>query len=175
MLSCGSSAGVRAGDFAPQSAADCCGVLALCHAMARDCPFDCYRYVICTQHDMFFLPHINVPGNRISWLVAMCGLLAEPDDGAQASTGKGVRVGPRSLRSSMVLRMVLGRITSDRAPDEVLMRHLGTWVQNAMAAAMVHYFSSCGAAATLAGMVRHLFWKGVEDMAWCSVRKAQVQ
>lgn len=105
---------------------------------------------------MLFLPYINVPGPRISWLVAVCGLLAEPEGGnaeQEKPTGKGVRMGPRALRSSMVLRMVLSRIVSDRAPDEVLMRHIGTWVQNATAAAMVHYFSSRGAASTLAGMV----------------------
>lgn len=116
---------------------------------------------------MLFLPYINVPGPRISWLVAVCGLLAEPEGGnaeQEQPTGKGVRMGPRALRSSMVLRMVLSRIVSDRAPDEVLMRHIGTWVQNATAAAMVHYFSSRGAASTLAGMVRinALFFSGMQ-------------
>lgn len=111
------------------------------------------RYVICTQHDLHFLPYINVPGARISWLVAMCGVLADAKIDGESSGG-GVRMNPRALRSSMVLRLVLSRITSDRAPDEVLMRHIGTWVQNATAAAMVHYFSSRGAAPALAALVR---------------------
>lgn len=91
---------------------------------------------------MHYLPFINVPCARISWLVAMAGLMA------------GLKASPRALRSSMVLRMVLQQITSDRAPNEVLMRYAGNWVQNATAAAMVHYFSNKAASPTLGGLVR---------------------
>lgn len=95
------------------------------------------------------LPYINVPGTRISWLVAMAGVLADV-----GPPGRGVKVGVRALRSSMVLRQVLMQITSDRAPDETVMRHAGAWVQNSNSAAMVHYFSNRAAATTLGGMVR---------------------
>lgn len=95
------------------------------------------------------LPFINVPGNRISWLVAMAGVLADV-----GPSGRGVKAGPRALRSSMVLRHVLMRIISDRPPDETTLRHLGTWVQKTACAAMVHYFSNRAAATTLGGMVR---------------------
>lgn len=91
---------------------------------------------------MLFLPYVNVTSARVSWLVAMCGVMMDTS------------ANPRSLRASMVLRMVVSAIIAGRTPSEVEMRHAGCWVQNSGCAAMVHYFSSKGAAALLANMVR---------------------
>lgn len=91
---------------------------------------------------MLLAPHINVQSTRISWLVALCGVMAD------------MNTNPRSLRASMVFRMVVSSILAGRQPSEVEMRHAGCWVQNAGCAAMVHYFSSKGAAALLANLVR---------------------
>lgn len=99
------------------------------------------RYVICTQHDLHFLPYINVPASRVAWLIAMCGRLA------------GLHVHVRGLRASMVMRLVMESVVLGKPMNEVLMRHIGTWVQNISAAAMVAYFSNKAAAAAMAGMV----------------------
>lgn len=91
---------------------------------------------------MLMLPYINVTSARVSWLVGICGVMFD------------THVGPRALRASMVLRMVVSSILGDRPPTETEMRHAGTWVHTSGNAAMVHYFSSKGAAAQLGNLVR---------------------
>lgn len=100
---------------------------------------------------MHFLPYINIPGTRVAWLLAMCCHLV----GVHAST--------RALRASMVMRLVMLSVCAGKPVNDVLMRHIGTWIQAISSVAMVSYFSNKAAAAALAGMVRRPSMSCVES------------
>ena len=100
------------------------------------------RYVICMEHDLQLLPHVNVSSSRISLLIAKCASVCD------------LWASVRGQRSSMVLNQTLGAMNSGRPLQHLLTQHTGGWMFGASGANIPHYFTSQGAGGSLAPLVR---------------------